>query len=773
MSPRPSRALAFATLLAAALGTALLAADPPPLIHYQGVLRDASDRPLDGSYDMVFRFWNDPVWGDELLVDSHTEVSGGAVIVSNGLFGVALGGGSVTDGSGPQTYTSLVEVFRDFGTVYLELQIGAELLAPRVRVVSTGYALNAARLAGRAADEFLDTTGTPQVKGGPLRVDNVADTDPAISGYGVGSGGYFKDIDGSGSATLGTGHIGIRAEGRNWGGYFSDSDEYGEAYLGYFTRGIEAYGTNAGGHFMDVDSTGSVFCAYGDRGIEASGAEAGGHFTGSGSGEAYLGYVEAGVYGRSAVVAGEFRNTSGYATALLGYRDPVNSYYGILAEGANAGGQFKSLVGGAEAYVAKGVVGIEATGSDSGGYFTETTSGATARVSWGGYGISASGVGAGGLFQNTSTSGYAYVAYGTNKILGSGSVSFVQNHPYEPDHVIVYNAPEGDEVATYTRGSARLMAGEARVPLSESFGWVTNPDLGLTAHVTPRGGWSDLYVASVTPRELVVRTRDGAGDGAFDYIVHGLRVGFEQVGIVQEKRHESPIPAMDAHLALYARRPDLRRFNALERFRAMADRPGEIDLSASEALARAVGRHVADGGALGVPPAALGPGPVARAEETGVVGGRGSAPAAGSAQAGTAATAAVALEWPAAPPDYTPIRASEPIEVGDVLVLDRERPGHVRRASFASDRALAGVAAGVPRDEAGELVVPVALVGLVRCKVDAGYGAIAVGDPLTASPTPGHAMRAPDGLPSAAILGKAAEPLDAGIGLTLVLVSVH
>jgi len=55
---------------------------------------------------------------------------------------------------------------------------------------------------------------------------------------------------------------------------------------------------------------------------------------------------------------------------------------------------------------------------------------------------------------------------GTYKVFGSGSVSFAQNHPYDRNRVVVYSAPEGDEVATYTRGTARLVNGEARVPLA-------------------------------------------------------------------------------------------------------------------------------------------------------------------------------------------------------------------------------------------------------------------------------------------------------------------
>ena len=68
--------------------------------------------------------------------------------------------------------------------------------------------------------------------------------------------------------------------------------------------------------------------------------------------------------------------------------------------------------------------------------------------------------------------------------------------------------------------------------------------------------------------------------------------------------------------------------------------------------------------------------------------------------------------------------------------------------------------------------VPVALSGIALCKVDAGYGAVLPGDLLTTSPTPGHAMRTDNALPGT-VIGKAIEPLDAGVGLIKVLVMLR
>jgi hypothetical protein len=66
---------------------------------------------------------------------------------------------------------------------------------------------------------------------------------------------------------------------------------------------------------------------------------------------------------------------------------------------------------------------------------------------------------------------------------------------------------------------------------------------------------------------------------------------------------------------------------------------------------------------------------------------------------------------------------------------------------------------------------PIALIGKAFCKVDASFGSINVGDLLTTSPTPGHAMKVAERSRAVgAIIGKALARLDAGVGLIPVLV---
>jgi len=142
-------------LLTGAISLAL-ASSPPALVNYQGVLRNASNAPLSGTFDMVFRFYDTVTGANEILVDSHTAVGGSPVTVSGGLFNVQLGSGVLTDGAGPGVYSSLAEVFASYGTVYLSVQISSEVLAPRTQIISAAYSLNSDNLDGRSSEAFAE-----------------------------------------------------------------------------------------------------------------------------------------------------------------------------------------------------------------------------------------------------------------------------------------------------------------------------------------------------------------------------------------------------------------------------------------------------------------------------------------------------------------------------------------------------------------------------------------------------------------------------------------
>jgi hypothetical protein len=127
------------------------------------------------------------------------------------------------------------------------------------------------------------------------------------------------------------------------------------------------------------------------------------------------------------------------------------------------------------------------------------------------------------------------------------------------------------------------------------------------------------------------------------------------------------------------------------------------------------------------------------------------------------------------------ITCLEQVEPGTVMVIDSE--GALRPSDQAYDKRVAGVisVAGnykpgliLDKQESSSNRMLIALMGKVYCKVDASYGAIDVGNLLTTSPTPGHAMRADDPIKAfGTVLGKALRPLTEGRGLIPVLVALQ
>ncbi len=129
-----------------------------------------------------------------------------------------------------------------------------------------------------------------------------------------------------------------------------------------------------------------------------------------------------------------------------------------------------------------------------------------------------------------------------------------------------------------------------------------------------------------------------------------------------------------------------------------------------------------------------------------------------------------------------PLAEGALLEAGDVVVFDDSSA--LRRSARAYDKRVAGVISGAGDTRPGIVLgsggrhreprLPVALVGKVNCKVDASFGAVAVGDLLTSSPRSGYAMKAGDPRRAfGAVLGKALRALADGDGLIPVLVALR
>jgi hypothetical protein len=144
------------------------------------------------------------------------------------------------------------------------------------------------------------------------------------------------------------------------------------------------------------------------------------------------------------------------------------------------------------------------------------------------------------------------------------------------------------------------------------------------------------------------------------------------------------------------------------------------------------------------------------------------------------------------------------VEAGDVMVIDPANTRAIVKASEPRSTLVAGIYSTNPgfvasehdwdnvASQAGydvaddtkesdpailELAasleeIPLAVVGIVHCRVTDENGPIQPGDLLVTSSIPGHAMRDDNPKPGT-ILGKALEPLSSGSGLIRVLVTLQ
>jgi hypothetical protein len=125
------------------------------------------------------------------------------------------------------------------------------------------------------------------------------------------------------------------------------------------------------------------------------------------------------------------------------------------------------------------------------------------------------------------------------------------------------------------------------VKLGETFALVAPPDIGLTAHVTPIVEPIPIAVELISTRGLVVRGPAGSS-ASFDYIVYGLRVGFERHPVKQKKEQEAFLPEAAAFDTIGAADPELSFSTPLTRFTEMqlaSPRSVPLNLDRTDALA--------------------------------------------------------------------------------------------------------------------------------------------------------------------------------------------
>jgi hypothetical protein len=284
---------------------------------------------------------------------------------------------------------------------------------------------------------------------------------------------------------------------------------WGEGEIGVYGKARSGSGTyGVYGH-----SNSDVGYKYGYLGGEDYGVF--GHDSDNGA-YGYLGGSSYGVFGRSSNYA-----VRGEATSSYGVYGSAVGNYGVYGSANDY-----SVFGRGSSTVAYGVYGTLSNASA-----TSTAAGIVGT-------------------DGPSASAYAGKFYGNVSVNGNMSVTgtkpFVQVHPTDPSKEIVYIALEGGENGVFVRGSGQLENGWAEIELPEHFALVTVEE-GLTAQVTPKDGKakSYLYVEEVMPDHIiVVEAGNGSSNASFDYLVMGVRRGFEDHQVIRENKLNKPDPKM-------------------------------------------------------------------------------------------------------------------------------------------------------------------------------------------------------------------------------------
>lgn len=163
MKRLPTLGKKAAALLVAGVFAVTGRAEVPPLIHYQGRLLDGTNL-VNGPISLVFRVYPQATSGGYLFADSNE------VVAVDGLYAADLGAHPISG--------SLTQALAG-GEAWLEVEVNGTTLAPRERILSVAFAINADQLDNLDASAFA--TGTPVY----------AESNPGIQGGVTNADGAF------------------------------------------------------------------------------------------------------------------------------------------------------------------------------------------------------------------------------------------------------------------------------------------------------------------------------------------------------------------------------------------------------------------------------------------------------------------------------------------------------------------------------------------------------------------------------------------------------
>lgn len=119
---------------------------------------------------------------------------------------------------------------------------------------------------------------------------------------------------------------------------------------------------------------------------------------------------------------------------------------------------------------------------------------------------------------------------------------------------------------------------------------------------------------------------------------------------------------------------------------------------------------------------------------------------------------------------------AEPYKPGPAEVVVVDSYGFIEKCNMRESLHVVGIVSTNPAHTLRNMIkgsVPVALSGVVPCKVSDENGIIQTGDLLVAASKPGYAMKAPARLIPGTVLGKAMDPQEEAEDIITVLVMIR
>jgi hypothetical protein len=299
------------------------------------------------------------------------------------------------------------------------------------------------------------------------------------------------------------------------------------AVYGVSDSSFAVYGLSSNNHGVYGRTEGTIPSA-GIRGISINGRGVFGESTNA-----------AGVYGSSANNNGVFGRTDGPSPAS-GIRGLSVNGRGVFGESTNSTGVYGLSSIGA------GVYGVSSSGYGVYGWTGGASAAAVLGQSSNGkgvYGTSADDLGVYGRSNtahgvvgeniNSSNSGVlganSYGVYSFGNLGASGTKSFVEPHPEDPNLVVKYVSFEGNEAGTYFRGRARTSGRFAVIDVPHDFRIVTDAE-GLSVQVTAIGDIAQFAVVEATLDRIVIKSNS---ETEFYYTVNGVRRAYRDFNPIQ------------------------------------------------------------------------------------------------------------------------------------------------------------------------------------------------------------------------------------------------